>query len=61
MLRGELVQANHLRKEQLVELGLLREEENQKMKREHETEVRQVYHVHHFFIHMLDDVVCTLA
>ena len=39
-LREELVQANQLRKQQLVELGLLREEEKQKMQRDHEAEVR---------------------
>lgn len=38
-LREEVVQANQLRKQQLVELGLLREEEKQKMLREHENEV----------------------
>jgi centrosomal protein CEP112 len=38
-LREEVVQANQLRKQQLVELGLLREEEKQKMQRDHETEV----------------------
>lgn len=38
-LREEVVQANQLRKQQLVELGLLREEEKQKMSREHEAEV----------------------
>lgn len=38
-LREELVQANQLRKQQLVELGLLREEEKQKMQRDHEAEV----------------------
>ncbi|XP_061173000.1 centrosomal protein of 112 kDa-like isoform X3 [Saccostrea echinata] len=38
-LREEVVQANQLRKQQLVELGLLREEEKQKMLREHESEV----------------------
>ena len=40
-LREEVVQANQLRKQQLVELGLLREEEKQKMLREHESEVSQ--------------------
>ena len=38
-LREEVVQANQLRKQQLVELGLLREEEKQKMQRDHEAEV----------------------
>lgn len=38
-LKEELVQANQLRKQQLVELGLLREEEKQKMQRDHEVEV----------------------
>lgn len=37
-----MVQANQLRKQQLVELGLLREEEKQKMLREHENEVRKL-------------------
>ena len=41
-LREELVQANQLRKQQLVELGLLREEEKQKMQRDHEAEVGRV-------------------
>lgn len=43
-LREEVVQANQLRKQQLVELGLLREEEKQKMLREHENEVRGFNH-----------------
>lgn len=43
-LREEVVQANQLRKQQLVELGLLREEEKQKMLREHENEVRGLNH-----------------
>ncbi|PVD38829.1 hypothetical protein C0Q70_01453 [Pomacea canaliculata] len=38
-LKEELVQANQLRKQQLVELGLLREEEKQKMQRDHEVEL----------------------
>ena len=38
-LREEVVQANQLRKQQLVELGLLREEEKQNMTRDHELEV----------------------
>ncbi|BFZ02650.1 hypothetical protein BsWGS_05689 [Bradybaena similaris] len=38
-LREELVQANQLRKQQLVELGLLREEEKQKIHRDHEAEL----------------------
>eukprot|EP00105_Crassostrea_gigas_P003377 XP_011416203.1 PREDICTED: centrosomal protein of 112 kDa isoform X5 [Crassostrea gigas] len=41
-LREEVVQANQLRKQQLVELGLLREEEKQKMLREHENEVTKL-------------------
>ena len=39
-LREEVVQANQLRKQQLVELGLLREEEKQRMSREHEAQVQ---------------------
>ena len=39
-LREEVLQANQLRKQQLVELGLLREEEKQKMQREHEEQVK---------------------
>ena len=35
-LREELVAANTLRRNQLVELGLLREEERQKASRDHE-------------------------
>ncbi|XP_052261816.1 centrosomal protein of 112 kDa-like isoform X1 [Dreissena polymorpha] len=38
-LREEVVQANQLRKQQLVELGLLREEEKQKMQRDTEIEM----------------------
>ena len=45
-LREEVVQANQLRKQQLVELGLLREEEKQKMQREHESEVGEVIETH---------------
>ncbi|XP_035824981.1 uncharacterized protein LOC101862025 isoform X2 [Aplysia californica] len=41
-LREELVQANQLRKQQLVELGLLREEEKQKMHRDHEAEFARI-------------------
>ncbi|CAL1536878.1 unnamed protein product [Lymnaea stagnalis] len=41
-LREELLQANQLRKQQLVELGLLREEEKQKMNRDHEAELVRV-------------------
>ncbi|GFO39281.1 centrosomal protein of 112 kda-like, partial [Plakobranchus ocellatus] len=41
-LREELVQANQLRKQQLVELGLLREEEKQKMTRDHEAELTRI-------------------
>lgn len=40
-LREEVVQANQLRKQQLVELGLLREEEKQKMQRDQEMEVQE--------------------
>ena len=38
-LREQLVHANQLRKQQLVELGLLREEEKQKMQHEHDSQV----------------------
>ena len=38
-LRDELLQTQQLRKEQLLELGLLREEEKQTMTREHEQQV----------------------
>lgn len=38
-VREELLQANQLRKQQLIELGMLREEEKQKMAREHEQKV----------------------
>lgn len=41
-LKEEMLQSDSLRKQQLVELGLLREEERQKVQREHETEVRQL-------------------
>ena len=41
-LRDELLQTQQLRKEQLLELGLLREEEKQKMTRDHEQQVLSV-------------------
>ncbi|XP_013402833.1 centrosomal protein of 112 kDa [Lingula anatina] len=41
-LREEIVQSNQLRKQQLVELGLLREEEKQKMQRDHEAQVAKL-------------------
>ncbi|XP_072168170.1 centrosomal protein of 112 kDa-like [Diadema setosum] len=41
-VKEEILQGDSLRKQQLVELGLLREEERQKVQREHETEVRQL-------------------
>ncbi|XP_053390838.1 centrosomal protein of 112 kDa-like isoform X2 [Mercenaria mercenaria] len=41
-LREEVVQSNQLRKQQLVELGLLREEEKQTMQREQETEMNKL-------------------
>ncbi|CAH1794459.1 unnamed protein product [Owenia fusiformis] len=40
--REETVQSNQLRKQQLVELGLLREEEKQKLQRDHEAQVSKV-------------------
>jgi hypothetical protein len=40
MLRDEVAGSNNLRKQQLVELGLLREEGKQKMERDHEVQVR---------------------
>nr|XP_054762623.1 centrosomal protein of 112 kDa-like [Lytechinus pictus] len=41
-LKEEMLQGDSLRKQQLVELGLLREEERNKIQREHEAEVRQL-------------------
>jgi centrosomal protein CEP112 len=41
-LRQELVNVNSQRKQQLVELGLLREEEKQKAARDHETAVSKL-------------------
>ncbi|XP_030840346.1 centrosomal protein of 112 kDa isoform X1 [Strongylocentrotus purpuratus] len=41
-VKEEMLQSDSLRKQQLVELGLLREEERNKVQREHETEVRQL-------------------
>ena len=38
-LREELAQSNQLRKEQLLELGILREEEKQRLTRDHEQQV----------------------
>ena len=35
-LKDELVQANSLRKQQLMELGLLREDEKQRLDRDHD-------------------------
>ncbi|XP_064613051.1 centrosomal protein of 112 kDa-like [Liolophura sinensis] len=40
--REELVQCNQLRKQQLVELGLLREEEKQKMQRDQEAQLARL-------------------
>lgn len=48
-LREEVVQSNQLRKQQLVELGLLREEEKQKMIREQEQEVLYYLFLNWFF------------
>ncbi|XP_029455189.1 centrosomal protein of 112 kDa isoform X2 [Rhinatrema bivittatum] len=42
MLREELIQVNSQRKQQLVELGLLREDEKQKAAREHETALNKL-------------------
>ena len=44
-LREQVVQSNQLRRQQLVELGLLREEEKQKMQHEHEGQVREIYYI----------------
>lgn len=41
-LREELVSSNALRRQQLVELGLLREEERQKAAREHDATVNRL-------------------
>ncbi|XP_076399740.1 centrosomal protein of 112 kDa isoform X6 [Peromyscus maniculatus bairdii] len=41
-LRGELINVNSQRKQQLVELGLLREEEKQRAARDHETAVNKL-------------------
>ncbi|KAL5018699.1 hypothetical protein ScPMuIL_004421 [Solemya velum] len=41
-LREEVVQANQLRKQQLVELGLLREEEKQKMQRDQDSQLTRM-------------------
>ena len=41
-LREELVSANSLRRQQLVELGLLREEERQKWSRDHDVAVSKL-------------------
>ncbi len=40
-LQQEVLQGNQLRKQQLVELGLLREEEKQKLQRQSETQVNR--------------------
>jgi centrosomal protein CEP112 len=45
-LREELIEANTLRKQQIVELGILREDERQKLVQEYETQIvmmRQEY------------------
>ena len=49
-LREEVVQANQLRKQQLVELGLLREEEKQKMQRDQEIGVHIYYFIFLLFL-----------
>ena len=41
-MREEVVHANQLRKQQLVELGLLREEEKQKLQHEHDSKVSKL-------------------
>ena len=41
-LREELVAANSLRRQQLVELGLLREEERQKASRDHDMTIAKL-------------------
>lgn len=41
-LREELINVNSQRKQQLVELGLLREEEKQRAARDHETAVNKL-------------------
>ena len=41
-LREELVSTNALRRQQLVELGLLREEERQKASREHDIAIAKL-------------------
>ncbi|XP_074647781.1 centrosomal protein of 112 kDa-like [Tubulanus polymorphus] len=41
-LREEVMQSNQLRKQQLVELGLLREEEKQKIQRDHESQINKL-------------------
>ncbi|XP_070580132.1 centrosomal protein of 112 kDa-like isoform X2 [Ptychodera flava] len=41
-LREEVIQSNSLRKQQIVELGLLREEEKQKASREHESTISKM-------------------
>lgn len=41
-LREELINVNSQRKQQLVELGLLREEEKQRAARDHETAVKKL-------------------
>ncbi|XP_064628434.1 centrosomal protein of 112 kDa-like isoform X2 [Lineus longissimus] len=42
MLREEVASSNNLRKQQLVELGLLREEEKQKSERDHECQIMKM-------------------
>ena len=41
-LRDEILQANQIRKQQLVERSLLREEEKQKTQKEHEKQIAHV-------------------
>jgi centrosomal protein CEP112 len=41
-LQEDLVQANQLRKQQLLELGLLREEEKQKMHRDYQNQMSKL-------------------
>ena len=42
MLKEELIESNTLRKQQIVELGILREDEKQKIMREHDLQMQRM-------------------
>lgn len=57
--REQLVQANQLRKQQLVELGLLREEEKHKLIHEHDSQV-DLFFIDYFYKKTLVPSLCII-